>query len=66
MVLIILIILYIAGIASRRLILNVYKLSNKAKGEMILGLPGEEEKREAIIRYFRERGLTVTEVRDYA
>ncbi|MBR3524634.1 MAG: ATP-binding cassette domain-containing protein [Lachnospiraceae bacterium] len=41
-------------------------VNGKAKGEMILGLPGEEEKREAIIRYFRERGLTVTEVRDYA
>ncbi|MCR4640828.1 MAG: ATP-binding cassette domain-containing protein [Lachnospiraceae bacterium] len=40
-------------------------VNGKAKGEMILGLPGDKEKREAIIRYFRERGLTVTEVRDY-
>ena len=35
MVLIILIILCIAGIDSHRLILNVYKLLSKDKGEMI-------------------------------
>ena len=41
-------------------------VNGKAKGEMLLGLPEDKEKRESIIRYFRERGLTVTEVREYA
>ncbi len=41
-------------------------VNGKAKGEMLLSLPEDKEKRESIIRYFKERGLTVTEVREYA
>ena len=41
-------------------------VNGKAKGEMLLGLPEDKEKRESIVGYFKERGLAVSEVRDYA
>ena len=46
---------------------NILKADTKnvngiAKGEMILGLPEEEELQEAMINYLKERGLAVEEV----
>lgn len=40
-------------------------VGGKAVGEMLLGFPDGEEIQEKIISYFRESGLTVTEVSDY-
>ncbi|MCR4789315.1 MAG: ATP-binding cassette domain-containing protein [Lachnospiraceae bacterium] len=39
-------------------------VGGKAKGEMLLGLPDDEQLQHDIIRYLKERKLTVTEVRD--
>lgn len=40
-------------------------VSGKAKGEMIIGLPNDPKAQEDFIQYFREKGLTVTEVNEY-
>jgi len=39
-------------------------ISGKAIGEMILGLPDDEKIQEEIIDYLKDRGLTVTEVKE--
>lgn len=39
-------------------------VSGKARGEMVLGLPEDENKQEEIIEYLRERNLVVTEVKE--
>lgn len=44
---------------------NTRNVGGKAKGEMILGLPKEEEVQESIIRFLKESRLAVTEVKDY-
>lgn len=44
---------------------NTQTVHGNAEGEMILQLPEETETAEKIIRYFREKGLSVEEVRDY-
>lgn len=50
-------------------VINILKadtrnVSGKARGEMILGLPDDVNLQEDIIEYLKERGLTVTEVRE--
>ena len=40
-------------------------VNGKAKGEMLLGLPDEETLRNDLIGYFKDRGLTVTEVKEH-
>ncbi|MCR4851339.1 MAG: ATP-binding cassette domain-containing protein [Lachnospiraceae bacterium] len=41
-------------------------VNGQAKGEMLLGLPEDEDLRIAIMEYIKERGLSVTEVKDHA
>ncbi|MCR5357616.1 MAG: ATP-binding cassette domain-containing protein [Lachnospiraceae bacterium] len=41
-------------------------VGGKAKGEMLLGLPEDEDIQRSMINYLKERGLTVTEVREGA
>ena len=40
-------------------------VNGKAKGEMILGLPDDQVLRDDVIGYFKDRGLTVTEVKEH-
>ena len=40
-------------------------VNGKAKGEMILGLPDDETLRNDVIGYFKDRGLSVTEVKEH-
>ncbi len=40
-------------------------VNGKAKGEMILGLPDDPALRDDVIGYFKDRGLTVTEVKEH-
>ena len=39
-------------------------VGGKARGEMVLGLPEDETVQKEIIAYLKERGLSVSEVRD--
>ena len=39
-------------------------VGGKAKGEILLGLPGDEDIQKGMIAYLKERGLTVTEVKE--
>ena len=39
-------------------------VGGKAKGEMLLGLPDDEDIQRSMIAYLKDRGLSVSEVRE--